>query len=224
MKKCLLPVLFILVLWTWGQSVKNTFSIPHYRKHRVGFAVEAGGSFLRPLQRTSLAAGLDVCYPFDIGQRWILEPGAGISLISCKTRQDITPDVYEDSTVGINTLSIPLRVRYMLPRWNLAPSIALSYERLLVTNILIDSVAQGANGRWFKEDRYNEDQGIQQNNIHLLVGLTYLATNRRAGLGIVYKRNLFDWAAPGFPDAIAWQLLLRVEVAFGLEGRQKSEQ
>jgi hypothetical protein len=204
-----------------GQDPVTHYSqLPKYRKHRLGLSVGAGAGFLLPDQKPGLAALLEVYYCKDIGRHWLAETGAGVRLTSLHTRFNLDWANHEDSTAEINSLSIPLRIKYVLPKWNLAPSAGISFERNLGTTIAIDSVEQGKNGAWLQQRRYRDSQATASDNLLLQFGLAYLAPNRRAALGIVYSRNLLDWAKRDYPEAFAWQLGLCVEITFGLKKRR----
>lgn len=183
----------------------------------MGVSVGAGGSFLLPDQRAGLAASVETYYCRDLGVRWIAEAGAGFHLTSLHTRFNLDWANHEDSTAGISSLGIPLRVRYVIRALNLAPSAGLSYERMLATSIAIDSVEQGRQGAWLQQRRYDDRSGVARDNLYLLLGLAYLTPNRRVALGLQYSRNLFDWAESGYPDARVWSLSLQVDVLLGLK-------
>lgn len=216
MKPLLAIFLFLSISASAQQESAYYTKLIKYRKHRIGLSVDAGGSFLRPGYHAGLSANLETYYCFDLGERWMLEPAVGVSLVTLRTHTNFSAHTYRDSTAGVNSLSIPLRVRYVIPEWNVAPFIAVSYEQRLVTNVIIDTVYEGPNGAWVSEKKYNDERGTRINNTQLHIGVCYFSPNRRAALGFVYRRNLFDWAKGDFPEAFAWQLGLRVEITFGL--------
>lgn len=192
-------------------------SLPNYRKHRIGLGIEGGGSFLLPDQPAGLAAVLEAYYCKDLGEHLLAESGAGVRLTSLHTRFGLDGANHEDSTASINSLSIPLRLRYVISRWNVAPTIGLSYECRISTGISIDSVEQGKQGAWLKQARYNSNTGVAAGNLDMQLGVSYMSPNRRTALGFLFNRNLLDWASDGYPEARAWGLSLRIDVTFGLD-------
>lgn len=218
-------ITFLLFLG-WIASIatppSNHFrSLPKYRKYRIGLGIEGGGSFLLPDQPAGLAAVLAAYYCKDLGEHLLAESGAGVRLTSLHTRFELVGANHEDSTASINSLSIPLRLRYVISRWNVAPTVGLSYERRISTGISIDSVEQGMHGAWLKQARYNSNTGVAAGNLDMQLGVFYMSPNRRAALGFLFNRNLLDWAIDGYPEARAWGLSLRIDITFGLDQKNK---